>query len=339
MENKMKVAIHMLTPYPPSNPNRDELGMPKTATVGGALRQRISSQALKRSWRTSDIFEQLDAKMSTRTRELGVKVKDRVMEKGGDETLAVKVGRAIAEKFGKVDKKELSTSEVVILGHEEWQAAMDIADACAEGKREPLDAELELVQRQTTSIDVAMFGRMRAAMPSLNVDAAVSVAHALTTDKTIIESDFWTAVDDLNEMQGDAGAGGMGEREFGSGVYYSFAIVDSDKLIQNLGGNEVAATNAINALIEAMATTSPGGHRSSFAHHTYASYLAIEHADRVAGNMMLPAFEKPVSGTLEAIQSLRSAMKAISEAYDITPIVSEMSLPEGAGSLKDCLVK
>ena len=38
----MKIGIHMLTPYAPSNPNRDELGSPKTAVVGGALRQRLN---------------------------------------------------------------------------------------------------------------------------------------------------------------------------------------------------------------------------------------------------------------------------------------------------------
>lgn len=50
----MKIGIHMLTAYPPSNPNRDETGQPKTAIVGGVNRQRISSQAIKRAWRLSD---------------------------------------------------------------------------------------------------------------------------------------------------------------------------------------------------------------------------------------------------------------------------------------------
>lgn len=40
------VQLHLLTEYPISNPNRDDLGRPKTARIGGSERQRISSQAL-----------------------------------------------------------------------------------------------------------------------------------------------------------------------------------------------------------------------------------------------------------------------------------------------------
>ena len=51
------VQLHLLTSYPPSNLNRDDLGRPKTATMGGARRLRVSSQSLKRAWRTSDTLQ------------------------------------------------------------------------------------------------------------------------------------------------------------------------------------------------------------------------------------------------------------------------------------------
>ncbi|MGA2914347.1 MAG: type I-E CRISPR-associated protein Cas7/Cse4/CasC [Methanoregula sp.] len=71
------IQLHMLVSYPPSNLNRDDLGRPKTAVMGGTQRLRISSQSLKRAWRTSDIFaERLNDHMGKRTREMGVKVKD-----------------------------------------------------------------------------------------------------------------------------------------------------------------------------------------------------------------------------------------------------------------------
>ena len=38
------VDIHVLQTLPPSNPNRDDTGAPKTATFGGVQRMRISSQ-------------------------------------------------------------------------------------------------------------------------------------------------------------------------------------------------------------------------------------------------------------------------------------------------------
>ena len=93
----MKIAVHMLTPYPPSNPNRDELGSPKSAVVGGLLRQRISSQSLKRAWRLSEVFEALEAATSTRTRTLGTQIRDRVAEKVGEKK-AEKIALDLADK-------------------------------------------------------------------------------------------------------------------------------------------------------------------------------------------------------------------------------------------------
>ena len=45
------VDIHVLQTLPPSNPNRDDTGAPKSAIFGGVQRMRISSQAIKRATR------------------------------------------------------------------------------------------------------------------------------------------------------------------------------------------------------------------------------------------------------------------------------------------------
>ena len=45
------IDIHVLQTLPPSNPNRDDTGAPKSATFGGVSRMRISSQAIKRATR------------------------------------------------------------------------------------------------------------------------------------------------------------------------------------------------------------------------------------------------------------------------------------------------
>lgn len=68
------VQIHMLVSYPPSNLNRDDLGRPKTAVMGGTQRLRVSSQSLKRAWRTSEVFSNYfdSSKSSIRTKKLGV---------------------------------------------------------------------------------------------------------------------------------------------------------------------------------------------------------------------------------------------------------------------------
>ena len=61
------LQLHLLTFYPPSNLNRDDTGRPKTATVGGAPRLRISSQAMKRAWRSSPAFARAAAGASRTT--------------------------------------------------------------------------------------------------------------------------------------------------------------------------------------------------------------------------------------------------------------------------------
>ncbi|QJT08018.1 type I-E CRISPR-associated protein Cas7/Cse4/CasC [Oceanidesulfovibrio marinus] len=66
------IQLHILTSYPASNLNRDDLGQPKSVIVGNTPRLRVSSQSLKRAWRTSDVFRQaFDGAMGTRTKSMG----------------------------------------------------------------------------------------------------------------------------------------------------------------------------------------------------------------------------------------------------------------------------
>ena len=65
------VQIHFLTVYPASLLNRDDAGMAKRLPYGGTSRTRISSQCLKRHWRTTDgehALSNLGAGMSVRSR-------------------------------------------------------------------------------------------------------------------------------------------------------------------------------------------------------------------------------------------------------------------------------
>lgn len=332
-----RVAIHMLTAYPPSNPNRDETGQPKTAVVGGKTRQRISSQCIKRNWRLSEPMTQLDEKFSMRTRGLGSEVLKRLTASGTPPKIAMERSKKIAEKFGKVDgKRAPDHSEMVVFGHEEWNASIALAELIGSEQRDPTEAELNALPRATQSIDCALFGRMRAADPSLNVDAAVSVSHCLTTNQANIDSDFWTSVDDLKQAdeRADGGAGGMGDVEFGSGIYYTYVDIDVAQLIKNLSGDTGRASNAIAALIKAMATTTPGGHRTTFGHQGRASYLRAEIGDS-SGNLFCPAFESPINSMGKAIEALRTTAEKIGRVYSLEREVSELSVTDEIGTLSE----
>jgi CRISPR system Cascade subunit CasC len=110
------IQLHVLTSYPPSNLNRDDLGRPKSALVGGVTRLRVSSQSAKRAWRTSDIFRAgLTGQVGTRTKTLGLDVFKRlagveainadVLERFKDTKLklAYEATRKIIEQFGSLD--------------------------------------------------------------------------------------------------------------------------------------------------------------------------------------------------------------------------------------------
>ena len=53
------IQIHAFTSYPGALLNRDDVGFAKRLPFGGATRTRISSQCLKRHWRTSDAEDAL----------------------------------------------------------------------------------------------------------------------------------------------------------------------------------------------------------------------------------------------------------------------------------------
>ncbi len=111
------IQLHVITSYPPSNLNRDDLGRPKSALVGGATRLRVSSQSAKRAWRTSDIFrEALSGQVGTRTKTLGLDVfrslagADAInadvlsrFKKDAQLKLAHEATRKIVEQFGSLD--------------------------------------------------------------------------------------------------------------------------------------------------------------------------------------------------------------------------------------------
>lgn len=72
------LQIHTLSTYTSALLNRDDSGLAKRLLYGGAMRTRISSQCLKRHWRTADDPHALDdidgAEAAVRSRELVTKL-------------------------------------------------------------------------------------------------------------------------------------------------------------------------------------------------------------------------------------------------------------------------
>jgi CRISPR system Cascade subunit CasC len=343
------IQIHALTVYAPSNLNRDDTGRPKTAKFGGAERLRISSQALKRAIRTSDAFKaRLKDHRGERTQRLGEDIRAHLQAKGMSTEAALAGARKIAEVFGKLkdakDKNPAYIEQLAFVAPEERAAALALADDLASGKKLP-DKKEELVEallrKSDTAADVAMFGRMLADNPEFNREAAVQVAHAITTHRVDVEDDFYTAVDDLKKPAEDAGAGFIGELGFGSGVFYLYACIDRALLEKNLGNDKQLAGLSIAALLEGLATVSPTGKQASFASRSRASYVRIEKGSQQPRSLAA-AFFKPIRGddllaiSIAELDKIADNMtKAYGACFDGKPYV--MDVARGHGSLVDAI--
>lgn len=338
------LQLHFLTIYPLSNPNRDDLGRPKTANYGGAPRLRISSQALKRAARLSDVMQaHLKGHLGDRTQRIGEVVRDAVAEACDSDEQASEIAKTVTDIFGKLDAQAakqgaIRTRQLAFISPEERFAAIELARQALGGEKLPPGKELKKLVLRTAdgAADVAMFGRMLADDPDFNREAAVQVSHALTTHRALVEDDYYTAVDDLKLLAEDAGAGFVGEAGFGSGVFYTYACVDTDLLAENLDGDLELAARAAGTLVEALATATPSGKRNSFAHQTRAGYIRAESGD-AQPRSLAGAFFKPVEGQdlmAASVHALEEMAERMDAAYGACAEASEtMNVAEGRGTL------
>ena len=312
------IQLHLLTSYPPANLNRDDSGQPKTATMGGTLRARVSSQSLKRAWRTSEVFaEPLAGHIGTRTKRFAENLMERLVAAGKDEEEARETASGVAKVFAKVDADAAPfTSQLVHLSPEEIAAIDTLAERLAAGEKVDLANE-PLLGGAEGAADIAMFGRMLANKPDHSVEAAVQVAHAITTHRVTIEDDYFTAVDDLKPPGEDAGAGHVGEQEFVAGIFYLYLCVDRDLLVRNLGGDRALTDTALTALVEAAVKIGPKGKQASFASRAYASYVLAERGDQQPRGLSV-AFLKPIGGNdqlADSIEALTGVCKSLDAVY------------------------
>jgi CRISPR system Cascade subunit CasC len=306
------IQLHLLTSYPPSNLNRDDLGQPKTARLGGVERLRISSQSLKRAWRTSEIFQQqLAGTIGTRTKLLGREVFATLTKAGIDEKKATAWASQIAEVYGAVKKDEpLEIEQLVHVAPEERQSLDALVATLIREKRESKKEERDALLHDQTAVDIAMFGRMLASKPGFNEEAAIQVAHAIGVHASPIEDDYFTAVDDLNKKykKDDAGAGHIGESGFAAALFYQYVCIDRDRLKQNLGGDETLTARALRALTEAALKVGPTGKQNSYASRAYAHFAMVEKGSQQPRSLTL-AFIRPVTGEDYAEESIAALLK------------------------------
>lgn len=324
------LQIHTLTSYPATLLNRDDAGFAKRLPFGGAKRTRVSSQCLKHHWRTftgaHSLHELTNAQgpvpFSVRSRETFERlVRTPLVEAGVDGAMADRIttelmnivlGKSEKSKAKPKDTKEVKkvkkraeihTNQVVVLGEPEIAFLVGLGKEIAARGGDAKAVEAVFTKEQKANLkqlalaaglDAALFGRMVTSDILARGDAAIHVAHAFTVHRAELESDYFSAIDELTKASGELGSGHINATELTSGLYYGYVVVDVDLLVKNLSGDRDLARGVVERLVHLMATVSPGAKLGATAPYARANLVLVEAGDaqpRTAAN----AFLKPVA--------------------------------------------
>lgn len=257
MENSYtnkRIEFHVLQSFPVTCLNRDDVGAPKTAVIGGTTRARVSSQSWKRQVRLS--LQDFGVKLGIRTKKINELLKQACLETGADSEQSEQCAAAIAKLISEDTLFFFSPNEALAFAN----YAKDLEfDATKIKVRELSKISRKTLNSAINGLDIALFGRMVAKAAEMNVEAAASFAHAISTHKVSNEVEFFTAVDDLQE---EAGSAHMGSLEFNSATYYRYISLDLGQLAQNLS-DDADVKPAVEAFIKALFVAVPGARQTT----------------------------------------------------------------------------
>lgn len=312
------VDIHVLQTVPPSCVNRDDTGSPKTALYGGTRRARVSSQAWKSVMRKefTNLFksEQLGCRTKQVVKLVSRELKKRMPEAGEKEIQ--KAASQALKNAGLSLKSDTETDALFLMSSVQVEKLAELA-AEKEGDNKLYKQAL----KDYPSIDMVLFGRMVAGKLDLKYDAAVQVAHAISTHAVQNEYDYFTAVDEVSTVE-NGGAGHLDTVEFNSATLYRYATVNVYELQRSLGE---LTPEVVTKFVEAFVRTMPTGKQNTFANRTMPDmvYIAVRKDQPLN---LSGAFEKAVigrgNGFVEASETvLGEYCKKIYQTYDMNPEV------------------
>lgn len=283
----LRIEFHILQSFPVTCLNRDDVGAPKTAVVGNSTRARVSSQSWKRQVRLA--MRDFGITTGTRTKLLKQLVAAKCLELGATPEQAEACGDKVEKAFikpAKTSKKKtskeedetpaenaeeagktdtlifLSPAEITKLATAFQENNFEPDKVITNPKQEKQAAEIaKIIGKPNLSVngaDIALFGRMVAQAPSMNVEAAASFAHAISTHRVTNEVEFFTALDDLQE---DPGSAHMGSLEFNSATYYRYVSLDVGQLWETMQGTHLPET--ISAFIKALFVAVPAARQAT----------------------------------------------------------------------------
>ena len=341
------VQIHSLHGYSAVLLNRDDSGLAKRMTYGGAIRTRISSQCLKRHWRMAEgpnALRAIDgATAAVRSRETVTRRVIGPLTDAGHDPKAIQAIEAAFQRAVYGSDKGETSRQPLLLGEPEvtylCNQAQGIAaahgnDASAAEKaakdwEKNAKANMKALRdraRLPGGIAAALFGRMVTSDVEANIDAPIHVAHAFTVHQEESESDYFTVVDDLQRVEDDPGADHIGETELTSGLFYGYVVVDRRMLLDNLGQEADLAGEVVDRLVRLIATVSPGAKLGSTAPYGYAAWMLVEAGD-CQPRSLAEAFRDACEPSVEAAErEAREHLGKLDAAYGTGETRRVMSL-------------
>ncbi len=337
---KTLIEIHALQNFAPSNLNRDDTGAPKDAIFGGKRRARISSQCFKRAIRDhfgtkrdDGLFSQEE--LAVRTKRVYQEIANRLTGKRDPEEALAKAKLALAYVGLKAVEGD-KTQYLLFLGENEisamaktideyWDQIVEASsDSGEKGKGKGKKASAAAAPKAVVdlidnvfsggkAVDLALFGRMLADMPEKNQDAACQVAHAISTHAVEREFDFYTAVDDL-KPDDTSGADMMGTVEFNSACFYRYAVVDWEKLLENLKKDNELAAKGLRAFLEGFVVAEPTGKQNTFAAHNPPEFVTVSVRRNTAPRNLANAFEIAIRAGKDESLTAKSACELVNKA-------------------------
>lgn len=344
------VDFHALQTVPASNLNRDDTGSPKSMTFGGVRRARVSSQAWKKAMRDYFVENYDENDSGVRTLEIPTMIADEIMrqqdeatvqssdsEGGQQETEVKQLTREEADELAlkaldyagislaKADKKNTGRRKVAALLFVSRSQVQNLVSIMLDDSLDDKERKNKVKDalRRGHAVDMALFGRMVADDPSLNIEAAAQVAHSFGVTAVTPEFDFYTAVDD-HSLEDHAGSAMMGTIEYNSSTYYRYADVSLSQLMDNLGDSE-AVGDAVGMFTKAFIEALPGGKQNTFAAQSLPSAVVVTvRAGRPVS--YANAFVNPVRGGHDDAAQAESALvdyaESVASAYNLKPVAS-----------------
>ena len=229
----------------------------------------------------------------------------------------------IANKEGAENKDGTRTAQVIFYAPEDVEAIADVVESYIQSgvkkvKAKEMQESVKDAAIRPITLDIALFGRMVTSDAFRNVEAAMQVAHAVSTNRIVLESDYFTAMDDMltGESMESTGSAMIGDTDYNSACYYIYASIDSDTLQDNLrfGENpDLLVQKAIPALLQTMAWSNPTGKQNSFAGHVLPSAVLVECKEQKVPVSYVNAFVEPAYATQKRDLVAASAEKLVQE--------------------------